>query len=238
MQEISKTVDSALGLLELLRESGQLTIAELSHATQQSRTAVVRQLVALERHGFVSRAGGRCVLGHAFLSFASGAETALRAVGRPALEHLVEASGETGVLSVRAGFEAVAIEQVVSPRHLVRAHYDPGYRHSLSAGAHGRAILAALDAASARPIIDAHPDPAWLEAELDTIRNEGVAVSRGELESGIVGIAAAACTEHGPIGSIGVIGPVDRFDVGHVRVPLLAAVADMTARLSPNEVAS
>ena len=231
-------MDAALELLALLRERGQLSIGDLSQASTQSRTAVGRQLAALERHGFVHKAGGRYVLGPAFISFASGAQTALRAVGRPVLERLVEASSETGVLSVRSGVEAVAIDQVLPPGHMVTAHYDPGYRHSLSTGAHGRAILAALDATSAQAIIDAHCDPAWLEAELDTIRDQGVAVSRGELESGIVGIAAAVCTEHGPIGSIGIIGPIERFDVSPMRAPLLAQVAELTTRLVPNVVAS
>ena len=64
----------------------------------------------------------------------------LRETVRPALMAVSREPGETAVLAVRDGLEAVAIDQFLPDQRLVRVDYRLGSRHRLHVAAHGRAI--------------------------------------------------------------------------------------------------
>lgn len=215
MAEQSKTVDSALSLLALVAGSGgSPTAAALARTLGTSRTAVARLLTTLESHGLVRRAGPGWGPGLGLLTLADGIEPRLRALAHAELEALAARFGETAVLSVRDGDDAVAVDQVLGEGGVVRIHYRPGTRHPLTVAASGRALL--------EPTTD-DPD----------VGEPTAVVSEGELEPGVRGVAAAVRgTDGRPVASIAVVAPTHRFppddDVAHA---VTAAAGRIAARI-------
>ena len=141
MAEQSKTVDTALTLLRLVADRQGATTASLARDLVQSRSAVGRMLVTLESHGFARRTPHGWVAGLGLLALAAGVEPELRALARTELEGLAERFGETAVLTVRDGDEAVAVDQVVGRAGVLQVNYRTGTRHPLTVAASGRALL-------------------------------------------------------------------------------------------------
>ncbi len=206
MAEQSKTVHAALSLLTLLAAGDEPpTAASLARRLGMSRTAVARMLTTLEAHRLARRAGGGWAPGLGLLARAAGIEPRLRAVARTELEQLARRFGETAVLTVRDGDEAVAVDQVSGGIGVVQIHYPTGTRHPVSVAASGRALL------------DEHVPL-------------GVVFSEGELEPGVRGVAAPVVGAGGhPIASVGVIAPQHRFPPADV---VADAVRDAAARIS------
>lgn len=183
MQETSQTVDRALVLLRAVSEHAPASSAELARSTGLNRTVVHRLLATFALHGFVRRDADGYALGTALVELAGRVQTGLRERARPVLEALAAQFGETAVLSVPDGRDAVAIDQVLGGDHLVRVQYSPGFRHPLTKGAHGRAIL----------------EGRWV-------------VSHDELQLGATGGAAPLFDARGTaVASVGIVTPDNRF---------------------------
>jgi DNA-binding IclR family transcriptional regulator len=185
----------------LSQGEGDCTAAALARSLKLSRSAVARLLTTLEAHDLARRTPLGWGLGLGLLALADGVEPVLRDAARPALEMLAERFGETAVLAVREGDEAVAIDQVLGTgSQIVQVRYRTGYRHPLQVAAHGRALLAPPATDGARP---------------------QAIVSEGELEPGVRGVAAPIFDPRGtrPVASIGLVAPAHRF-------PPARAVAD------------
>lgn len=185
MAEQSKTVDTALTLLRLVADRQGATTAALARDLAQSRSAVGRMLVTLESHGLARRTHHGWVAGLGLLALAAGVEPELRVLARSELDALAERFGETAVLSVRDGSDAVAVDQVIGRAGVLQVDYRTGTRHPLTVAASGRALL----------------DP-----------GAGVSVSEGELEPGVRGAATPVLgTDGQPIASLAVVAPAHRF---------------------------
>lgn len=231
MAETSKTVDHALRLLrELGGPAGAGSIAELTRRMGLSRTVVQRLLVTLQEHGFVHRdAGGEYALGMTILDLAIRVRTPLRRVAAALLAQLVAAVGETAVLTLRDGDEAVSADQVGAAGHIVRVEYPPGVRHPLTRAAAGRAILAFADERALRRALATVDDQDLLRRQLAECRERGYAVSVNELSTGAAGFAAPIVDQSGvAVASIGVILPVQRFP-GPAQLPELVVRAGREA---------
>jgi DNA-binding IclR family transcriptional regulator len=228
MAEMSKTVDQAMLLLAELRAYGPGTPTELSRRLEMSRTVATRLLSTLEKHGQVRRSKGSYALGFGLLDLASVVALDLRDSARPALMAMSRELGETSVLAVREGFEAVAIDQFLPDQRLVRVDYRPGSRHRLHEAAHGRAILAWCQEDLVERVLQDAEDPA-LGGELEAVRDDGFAVSQDELEEGVVGVAAPIFSPRGVvIASIGVVAPAGRLQTTElVTRAVLAAAASV-----------
>src|SRR5919106_15566 len=179
-----------------------------------SRSATARLLTTLEAHDVARCTPAGWGLGLGLLALAANVEPMLRDAARPALDMLAERFGETALLTVREGDEAVAIDQVLGTgSQIVHVRYRTGYRHPLDVAAHGRALLAPPPPDGERP---------------------AAIVSDGALEPGVQGVAAPIFDVRGaaPIASIGLVAPAHRF-------PPVREVADAVPEadpgLAPNE---
>jgi DNA-binding IclR family transcriptional regulator len=201
----------------LSQGQGDCTAASLARSMRISRSAVARLLTTLEVHGLARRTGARWGLGLGLLALAARVEPVLRDAARPALDTLAERFGETALLTVREGDEAVAIDQVVGAgNQIVQVRYRTGYRHPLDVAAHGRALLA--------PPPTNGVDPPAI-------------VSEGELEPGVRGVAAPIFDLRGtrPVASIGLVAPTHRFPpVRAVSDAVRTAASEVGRKLRPN----
>lgn len=207
--EQSKTVDQALRVLFEIRRGGAGSATELGRRLGLSRQAVLRVVSTLEAHGVVRRRGNHYELGAGLVELASGLERQLRADAQGALTDLVREFGETAVLTIRQGDQAVPIEQVTSPDRMIRIQYQPGQRHPLDQTAHGRSLLVGLRVTELRML---GIDPAGVADDLARLDELGYLTSHDELEEGAAGLAAPVRGADGrAVASIGIVAPSVRF---------------------------
>lgn len=224
--QTAKTVDQAMELLQALAGDGAGSTAEMAERVGCNRTVAHRLLVTLAGHGAVRRdADGRWTLGLRLAELGQAVERDVREAARSALEQLGAETGETAVLAVPDGDEAVAIDQVVAG-HAVQVRYRPGFRHPLRRGAHGLAILAFADAATISRLAAAAADADDLRDRLAAVRRNRVAVSHDELQLGAAGVAAPVRDGVGRqvAGSVGVVAPLGRLPAGTGSVDAVDAV--------------
>jgi DNA-binding IclR family transcriptional regulator len=221
--EISKTADQALAVLLELSDRGPATPAEVARSLDLNRTVVHRLLSTLHQRGFISRQRDGYVPGPLIIRIANGIQPELRTHGRAVMLELSGAVGETVVLHIPDGEDAVVLEQVVSELHVVRVEHKIGSRHPLRAGASGRAMLAFLPALGERIVRNAD-QPDVLERQLQGVRQLGYALSHDELQMGVHGLAVPVLDASGTAAaSLAILVPTTRAnDLGQHTDALLA----------------
>jgi IclR family transcriptional regulator, acetate operon repressor len=225
----TQAVDRAARLLtEVVHAPVPVTFTELAAATGLAKSTTSRLLLSLERNGLVRRdAQGRFRPGEMFIRFAwrGGAEAGLTEVAHPFLARLGEATGETVNLGVERDGMVEQIAQVDSAYVIGATNWlgRPVPLHCAALGkvllAHGTAQLSGgrLERRTPRTITSR----VALAAELDAVRRHGYAVTDGELEPGLVAIAAPVHRDGGVVvAALSVSGPGTRLTAD-----LLPAVA-------------
>jgi DNA-binding IclR family transcriptional regulator len=209
--EIAKTADQALTVLLEVGERGPVTPAGLARSLGMNRTVVHRLLSTLHRRGFITRQENGYVPGAILVRIAEHVQPELRAQGRRAMRDLSQAVGETVVMHIPDGEDAVVLDQVVSDRHVVRVEHDIGARHTLVQGASGRAILAFLRPQVVDRITRRLDHPEEIRRGLEGVRRLGYALSRDELRQGVHGVAAPVLDDAGvAVASLAILVPVTR----------------------------
>lgn len=189
MAEISTTGDQMLVVLETVAERGPLTATAVSQVLDLNRTVAHRLLTTLHERAYVRRdSKGRYLVGPMIARLSRGDETGFLGPVISITKQLSEKTGESSVVHILDGDQAVVLHAHQGDRHLVRVSHDVGSHHSLSKGASGRAILAFAPETSQKRVISRSADPV-LERRLAEVRALGYAVSHDELQAGVHGIA-------------------------------------------------
>lgn len=216
----------------------ELGVREFASLLEVHRSTASRLAATLAAHGFLERAPD----GERFRLGPEAARIGLSAVGgglivgaaRPAMDALAARTGETVVLSVPAGDEALHVAQAGSS-YVVGATTWIGRRTPLHASSDGKVFLAFGGARlpSDRPPEVLAPrtvtDPRKLERQLARARRDGWASAVGEYEEGLNGVAAPVFAARGEcVAALSVSGPAYR--VPPERLPELAALCVAAAR--------
>lgn len=210
--EISKTADQALAALLELSESGPMTAAELSRSLGLNRTVVHRLLTTLHQRGFIVRHNGGYAAGALLVRIAERVEPELRAAAADVMRGLSAETGETVVMHIADGTDAVVLDQVVGTRHVVRVEHRIGSRHPLAMGASGRALLAFLDESLINRLVSAD-NSRRLKQQLNRIRELGHSLSHDELQNGVYGLAVPILDhESNGIASLAILVPRTRSE--------------------------
>jgi DNA-binding IclR family transcriptional regulator len=217
MQLIARTAD-VLRALEAAPEG--LSLSALALAVGLPKSTVHRIAVALESEDFVgTTARGRLRLGRGLAQLGAAARGALRQDLRPILVRLNQELDETVDLSILDGSEARFIDQIPSTQRL-RAVSAVGISFPLHSTANGKALLAALPPGQATAILPPRlqRDTAntitsrrELWAELERVRETGVAYDREEHTDGICAVGAVVRDAYGVAGAISIPVPLPRF---------------------------
>src|SRR5437899_4750893 len=222
-----RSVERAIAILDLLAQGDWRTGAEVARGLQVHRSTALRLLATLERHALVERdqRTARYRLGRRLPQLASvvTGEFDLRYVARPVCEQLAGATGETATLDVLVGDVIVPIEQATASTSVVSVNWL-GRRTPVHCTASGKAILAFGPSAVrermlARPLEQVTQrtitDRAELEAELDAVRESGIARTHEELERGLDALAAPVFGADGEVvAALDVSGPSHRLRTG------------------------
>jgi len=227
-------VERAVAVLEALSgPADELGTNELARRTGVNPSTVSRMLATLADAGLVEQvaASGRYRLGVRLVQLGNAvvARLDLRDLGRPHLQELVAATGETATLSLPAGDEAVTVDYVQSPASVqsVAQLGRPSVGH---ATATGKVMLAfvgrdvgtgTLTPYTPRTIVDPHR----LADELDVVRRRGWAAAEGEREPDLNAVAAPVTDGRDELAAIvGVQGPASRFTTERLEATASALV--------------
>jgi DNA-binding IclR family transcriptional regulator len=236
-----ETVDRALQLLLAFdsEEDRELTVAALAVRLGIHRSTASRLAATLAQSGFLERAPAS----EAFRLGPAVGRLGLRALGarnlvdasRAIMDALAEETGETVVLSILEGGEAVDIAQADGP-HLVAMRNWIGRRSPLHASSDGKVLIAFAGAearARLRAVTDRTiADREALDREIARVRERGWASVEGELEPGLNGVAAPVLDRSGRcVAALSVSGPAYRLPAERLRAiaPSVAKAASAIA---------
>lgn len=221
-----KTVNRMVRILDCFSpDRPAWSLAEFSAHLDLPKSTLHRFLTSLEAHGILRRdpADMRWRLGYRLFTWGSLAveSTGLRHIARPAMRELVDATGETAILTVYGDQEVICIEKVET-HHPVRVALEVGSRRPPHAGASSKVLMAFLPPEEIQAIIRDKglprlctrtiTDPQALMAELARIRQQGYAESREETDPGAWGVATPILDRHGGlVAAIGIAGPTSRY---------------------------
>lgn len=236
-------------VLRALAGRSPAALRDLAEATELNKVTAFRILGTLASEGFVQRpAGSRLYeLGPEItvLATALGRKMDLRAAARLALLKLAAQSGDTAVLSIRIGTEAVCIDRQTGDFPIQSNYLYPGTRRPLGVGAGATAILAALPRAEGEVIVDllAPKLEAYSRFTLALVRDHvqqarccGHAVVLNHIVDKMGGIAVAIRSANGDVlGSFSILALSERIEA---RVQPLARWLHEAARDTERLLAS
>ncbi len=248
------TLGKAMAVLETVALSERpLRFTDVLAVSGQPRGTLHRQLSHLVQEGLLElRPDHAYVPGLRLLKLASAswARNEVRAVAAPFLEALHRQTGETVHFGVLRGREIIYLDKVES-RQAVRMNSQIGNASPAFCTGVGKAALSTLDAAALEAVLagmEFHrftphtitDRPAFI-AELDRVRQSGIAFDREEHEPGIRCVAAPVFDEsRSLVAGVSVTGPAYRVSEEQLAAwaPLVGEAArsimgDLAARLGP-----
>ena len=249
---MSRSTDGAqrvIDVLDLLGESRDgLGVREVARRLEVHPSTSSRLLATLAAGGMVERdpATARYRIGSRVVGLAAAAVDRLPVVSqaRPELELLSAVTAETVNLAIRDGRHVVYVDQVTPAQTVVMASWV-GRRSPAHASSSGKVLLAfgSADPATAvralgrleRLTDRTVTDPIRLAETLRQARRQGYAASAGELEDGLVTIAAPVLVDGVATAAISVSGPAYRLpsrEVPHLARSVMDAAARAAHRMA------
>ncbi|WP_144906423.1 IclR family transcriptional regulator [Halobellus captivus] len=217
-----KTAANVFDIIRTLHQYEGATLDELDGEIDLARSTLYDYLQTLIEMGYVVRDDGAFYLSLEFLNLGNRAKldrTAWKEV-KPALKEIGDETGENIWFVVEENGKAVYVDHYSGDRVLYTFNKS-GTREHLHCIAAGKAILAHLPDERVDEIIDRHGLPAFtdntitdreeLRAEFETIRERGVAFSRGERRAEIRGVATPIIDGDSVLGAITLGAPSKRL---------------------------
>jgi IclR family pca regulon transcriptional regulator len=234
------------------RESPRMRSSDVAAKTGLTRAAARRYLLTLKELGYLGADGDwfypmpRILeLGYSFISSAR-----LEEFVEPVLKTLSDQTGAAAHFAVLDKNETLCLGSVFSSK-MFGFFIAIGARHPAYAGSMGKVLLSGLTpkqlddylasvrrvAHTAETLINA----AALRREILAVRKTGYAINRGELNTGIVGVAVPVC---GKDGSVAAVVNVNWISVHSIKIaeikrylgPLRQAAEQIELRLSSGAV--
>ncbi len=234
------TADRVLQVLAVLAQQGRaLSAAELMDRTGLARSTLYRQLARLKRWGFVLESDGYYAPGPLSLQLALGFDLAshLMRQARSDLQALARQSHESVGLVVAVNDSVICLDMVESQQSL-RCSFEKGRSVPLGPGASAKCLLAHFPDSARAEVLDSQYGPGSADrqiaqAELESIREAGFAVSAGEVDAGVWGVSAPLIgTARQAVGAITLMAPISRAQSQEQALVRMAVIA--AARISRN----
>jgi len=246
-RESSNSLTKMLGILDLFVADRPIwSTNDIILALETSRSTGYRYIKALNNAGLLSAIGnGYYVLGPRIieLDLQIRSSDPLLQAGKGVLEQLVDATGHSALLCMLYRNSVLCIREQLaplSPDHL----FSRGQRRSLFRGAISKVILAYLPNHRLRSIYSRNEDEvakanlgeSWTEFReaLAQIRKDGHAMTYGEFNAGVVGIAAPVYnSENVILGSVGIAlarEELSDVDVNRLIIAVKRAAREITTR--------
>jgi DNA-binding IclR family transcriptional regulator len=217
-----KSVERAFSIIQCLRESGRMTVSEVSEACDLPTSTAHLHLKTLASIGYVvtNEDGYRLSL----LFLRDGIELRQRhriySISKDEVNELAATTGEVANLGIEEDGQRVLLYQSEG-EEAVYDNTSTGEHTNMHWTALGKVILAHFPADYAQEIIDTHglpaqteqtiTDPDELKTELRRIREQGYALEDEERRVGIRSVAVPIIVDENVVGSLSLTGPKNRF---------------------------
>jgi DNA-binding IclR family transcriptional regulator len=235
-------------VLDLLGDSRDgLGVGDLARRLGVHASTASRLLATLRRSGLVERdaVSKRYRIGARVVGLAAAMVDRLPVVSqaRPQLEHLSETTSETANLAIRDGLHVVYVDQVTPAQTVVMASWV-GRRSPVHASSSGKVLVSFGDPALADDVARTRLEPltdrtvvsaSKLRQIWAQTRRQGYASSHGELEPGLITIAAPVLVDGAAVAAISVSGPAYRLpqrDVPRLAQHVIDAAAAASHRMA------
>lgn len=226
----SETVQSVKRALEILHilsfnaSSSGMRFTDLQAQSGLSKGTLHRLLKSLLNEGFVEQAAGSRVyyLGLEFLSMGTRAANRLdiRAVTLPSLDRLVRATGDSVMLTIRSGLDAVCVERKEGTFPVRVLTQNVGTRRPLGVGSGSLALLAAMPDDDIENILrrnegrlSVYPSvtvESLRQAVKDT-RERGYAFNPGHVLKGMYGVGVCVYLGKQAVAALSIAANADRM---------------------------
>ena len=225
-----------------------MRLTDLALATGMNKSTILRLLDSLGNEGFVQREvdsrhyrlGDQAI----YLGLAMQGRAHLRAPARPWLVRLAARSGDTALLSVRSGIEALCIDREFGNYPIQANYLDVGSRRPLGAGAGSLALLAWLPDEEISAVLD-QLEAVWatryprlsrsfLLDQVAQSRHQGFVLLLDVVVERMGGIAMPILGVDGrPVGAISIAALTERLSLRteELRESLAEAIAALSPRL-------
>ena len=220
------SVDKTLDILSCFNESQTvLSAKEIAKKINLPLSSTYRYLEILVRREFLAKSNDQkgYTLGLMLFRLGSSAASTIKLdkVALPYMKKLCQETGETILLTVVSGVEAVCLERIEAQR-LVKLSMEKGTTLPLHVGASSKCLLAfmgqeAIDDYLARTKLipmtyNTLTDKNLIRRELDSIRARGYCSSDGEADLDARGVGAPIFDQAGKlVGGLSIAGPADRI---------------------------
>lgn len=205
-------------------EAPEMGVTEVSRKVGLHKSTVYRLLSAFEDEGLIARnpETGKYRLGPELIVLGEQVlrHTEVHRVALPFLRDLAERSGETIDLEVLSGSNVVTIEEI-GGKHVVAAAGAIGMPWAAHATSNGKVLLAHQPPEKQRQILSRTlrrftqrtiTDPKAVARELVKVREQGYALSFGELEEHLVAIGVPIRGRNGDaVAAVSISGPDTRL---------------------------
>jgi DNA-binding IclR family transcriptional regulator len=217
-----QSVRTSFDIVQLIQEFGGATINEVAEQLDLAKSTVHNYLGTLEAMGYVVKREETYRLGLRFLTHGMAARNSLRVsdIVQRSLSTVAEEISQSTWWLVEEFGRGMFLEKSV-PEGSTEIYGSIGKRSNLHAHAPGKAILAQIPRDEVREIVEYHGLPTYttktttdetaLMRELDTVREQGFAVSDGEAALGVQSIGVAFEDPYGRSHALGVFGHTHDF---------------------------
>ncbi|MCD0504654.1 IclR family transcriptional regulator [Bordetella petrii] len=225
VQSVKRALD-ILRMLSFNASSSGMRFSDLQAQSGLSKGTLHRLLKSLTNEGFVEQGAGSRVyyLGLEFLSLGERAANRLdlRAVTRPSLERLAQTTGDTVMLTIRSGLDAVCIDRKEGAFPVKVLTQNVGTRRPLGVGSGSLALLAALEDEEVHNVIRRNagrlaPYPAVsadvLTQAVHDARQRGYAFNPGHLLKGMYGVGVTIYLARRPVAAVSVAAHYGRMNL-------------------------
>jgi DNA-binding IclR family transcriptional regulator len=249
------SADKLLSVLQLFSlERPEWTVEEAADELSVSGSTAYRYFSSLGKAGLLDPiTGGRYILGPAIIAYDRQLRLSdpLVRIARPVLERLIQRNGGEGVALLCRRFrqQVMCVHQAFDRKPPYAISYERGRPMGLYRGASSRVILANLPwrtlrakwGVEAAEMEAAGLGASWAEVRktLGAIRSTGVEVARGQIDPGMMGVAAPIWQADGQVaGSVSLVVPASTSNAGYLAgltALVTAAGKEIDAGLAPVE---
>ena len=246
VKESERQIDSVAKALEVLDcftiDEPELSLKQLSAKTGLYKSRIIRLCGTLCAHGYLIHTDSAYKLGPKLMILGKVYQRTnpLTSVARPIMKRLSALTGETTKIFVIDGNLRLCLMREIGPSPL-RYAINEGDKQELYAGAGGKVLLAYAPELFRHEIIrnslkQLTPativDPIILERDLETIRRQGYAFTKGELVPEVAGLAAPVYNHDNFVcAAFTITGPEQRFTKERVKI-MLGQLLEATRELS------
>lgn len=241
-----KTTDTVFEIIMKLHELEKASLAELADQLDFAKSTIHDHLTTLEAKEYLRREGDEYSLSLKFLYHGMSVKNRrdVSRVGQSVIDDLADKTGEVAWTIVEEHGKAVYLNKSMGEK-AVQTHARIGGREYLHHLASGKVLLAHLPDERVDEIIERHGLPELtentitdrdeLQAKLEEVYEEGIAMNDKETIQGLRAIAAPVFDGEDVIAAVSVSGPANRLSKQRcreeIKPPLLEAANEIELKL-------